>query len=303
MNRLKSLISKAFIFNSLLTLGMVEATAGSSTIGLATAPNQTIEADGTKFSYRSFGNKSGTPIVFLQHFTGTMDYWDPAVVDGLAKTHQVIVFNNTGMGHSSGKVADNIEQMSKDAYSFITALGYRQVDLLGFSMGGFIAQELAAAHPDKIRKVVLVGTSNKGGGEHLMKVLGEAFSQNLPDPRLHLFFTQSAQSQQAGKEFIARSTVRKDRDPEISKEDMNSHAKALITWANTPDPEFTLLKAIKQPTLIVQGSNDEMLITDNSITLYKHLPNAQLVLYPDSAHGSLFQYHADFVSKVTNFLN
>ena len=136
-----------------------------------------------------------------------------------------------------------------------------------------------------------------------MKVLGEAFSQNLPDPRLYLFFTQSAQSQQAGKEFIARSTVRQERDPEISKEDMNAHAKALITWANTPDPEFTLLKAIKQPVLIVQGSNDDMLITDNSISLYKHLPNAQLVLYPDSAHGSLFQYPADFVSKVTNFLN
>lgn len=303
MNRLKSMLGKAFIFHSLLSLGMVEASAGSGNAGLATAPNQTIAANGIQFSYRSIGNKSGTPIVLLQHFTGTMDYWDPAVVDGLAKTHQVIVFNNTGMGHSSGKVADNIAQMTTDAYAFIAALGYRQVDLLGFSMGGFIAQELAAAHPDKIRKVVLVGTSNKGGGEHLMKVLGEAFSQNLPDPRLYLFFTQTAASQQAGQAFLARSSVRKDRDPEISKDDMNSHAKALITWANTPDTEFSLLKAIKQPVLIVQGSNDEMLITDNSITLYKHLPNAQLVLYPDSAHGSLFQYPADFVGKVNQFLN
>lgn len=303
MNIVKSLISKTFILHSLLALGMVEAVAGSDNIGLATAKNQTIVAGGTTFSYRSFGNQQGTPLVFLQHFTGTMDYWDPAVVDGLAKTRRVIVFNNTGMGHSSGKVADSIDQMSKDAYAFITALGYKQVDLLGFSMGGFIAQELAAAHPDQIRKVVLVGTSNKGGGEHLMKVLGEAFSQNLPDPRLHVFFTQSVQSQQAGKAFIARSTVRQDRDPEISKEDMNAHAKALITWANTPDPEFALLKAIQQPVMIVQGSNDEMLITDNAITLYKHLPNAQLVLYPDSGHGSFFQYPTDFVSKVTTFLN
>lgn len=297
MNKFKSVISKA------LTLGIVDASAGSAHIGLATAPNQTLESDGIKFSYRSFGNKNGTPIVFLQHFTGTMDYWDPAVVDGLAKTHQVIVFNNTGMGHSSGKVADSIEQMTKDAESFINALGYRQVDLLGFSMGGFIAQELAAAHPDKIRKVVLVGTSNKGGGDHLLKVLGEAFSQSNSDPRQYLFFTQTAQSQAAGKEFIARSSVRKDRDPEISKDDMNSHAKALITWANTPDSEFALLKSVKQPVLVVQGSNDTMLDTANSITMYQHLPNAQLVLYPDSAHGSLFQFHFDFVSKVSNFLN
>jgi len=303
MNKFKNLISKALIFNSLLTFGMTEATAGVANVGLATTPNQTVEANGIKFSYRSFGKKTGTPIVFLQHFTGTMDYWDPAVVDGLAKTHQVIVFNNTGMGHSTGKVADSIDQMTKDADAFIDALGYKQVDLLGFSMGGFIAQELAAAHPDKIRKVVLVGTSNKGGGDHLLKVLGEAFAQNNGDPRLYLFFTQTAQSQAAGKAFIARSSVRKDRDPEISKEDMNSHAKALITWANTPDSEFNLLKSIKQPVLVVQGSNDTMLDTANSIAMYQHLPNAQLVLYPDSAHGSLFQFHTDFVSKVSNFLN
>lgn len=303
MNIMKSLFSKALIFNSLLALGITEASAADMNLGLATAPNQTIEANGIKFSYRSFGKKTGTPIVFLQHFTGTMDYWDPSVVDGLAKSHQVIVFNNTGMGHTTGKVADSIEQMTKDAESFINTLGYKQVDLLGFSMGGFIAQELAAANPDKIRKVVLVGTSNKGGGDHLLKVLGEAFSQSNSDPRQYLFFTQTAQSQAAGKEFIARSSVRKDRDPEISKEDMNSHAKALITWANTPDSEFTLLKSIKQPVLVVQGSNDTMLDTANSITLYQHLPNAQLVLYPDSAHGSLFQYPSDFVSKVSNFLN
>jgi pimeloyl-ACP methyl ester carboxylesterase len=303
MTTFKNLISKALIFNSLFALAMTETNAGGANVGLATAPNQTIEANGIKFSYRNFGKKSGTPIVFLQHFTGTMDAWDPAVIDGLAKTHQVIVFNNTGMGHSSGKVADSIEQMTKDASAFIDALGYKQVDLVGFSMGGFIAQELAAANSEKIRKLVLVGTSNKGGGEHLMKVLGEAFAISDQDPRQYLFFTQTAQSQAAGKEFIKRSSIRKDRDPEISKDDMNAHGKALITWANTPDPEFKLLKSIKQPVLVVQGSNDTMLYTANSITLYQHLPDAQLVLYPDSGHGSLFQYPADFVSKTANFLN
>lgn len=303
MYKLKNIISQALIFNSLFALGITEATAAGANASLATIANQTVEANGIKFSFRSFGKKTGTPIVFLQHFTGTMDYWDPAVIDGLAKSHQVIVFNNTGMGHTTGKVADSIDQMTKDANAFINALGYKQVDLVGFSMGGFIAQELAAAHPDKIRKLVLVGTSNKGGGDHLLKVLGEAFAQANIDPRQYLFFTQTANSQAAAKEFIARSSTRKDRDPEISKEDMNSHAKALITWANTPDPEFNLLKSIKQPVLVVQGSNDTMLDTANSITMYQNLANAQLVLYPDSGHGSLFQYPTDFVSKVANFLN
>ncbi len=303
MRRLNLIFNKALIFSFLMGMNVANVSAADANVSLATAVNQAVQADGIKFSYRSFGNKNGVPIVFLQHFIGTMDYWDPAVVDGLAKSHQVIVFNNTGMGHSTGKVADSIEQMTKDAYSFISALGYQQVDLIGFSMGGFIAQELAAAHPEKIRKVVLVGTSYKGGGDHLMKVLDEAFSKNLPDPRLDLFFTQSAKSQQAAKEFIGRVNVRKDRDPEISKEDMNSHAKALITWANTPDPEFKLLKSIGQPVLVVEGSNDTMLDTANSIEMYKHLPDAQLVLYPDSGHGSLFQYNSDFVNKVASFLN
>jgi pimeloyl-ACP methyl ester carboxylesterase len=223
-------------------------------------------------------------------------------VNELAKTHQVIVFNNTGLGHTTGEVADSIEKMTADAYAFIQSLGLKQVDLLGFSMGGYIAQELASQYPDLIRKVILVGTSQKGGGDNLLKVLDEAFSSGLPDPRLYLFFTKTEASQAAGKAFIKRSSVRKDRDPSISQAGMQSHAKALITWANTPDPENKLLKSIKQPVLIVQGSNDTMLSTDNSIVLYKNIPNAQLVLYPDSGHGSLFQYPQDFVSKVQSFL-
>ncbi len=150
---------------------------------LETTATKYIEANGVKFSYRTLGPKSGTPLVFLQHFTGNMDAWDPAVVNAFAKTRPVIVFNNRGVGATDGVVANNVEQMTTDAYAFIQALGYKQVDLLGFSMAGFIAQQLTAKHPELVRKVILAGTTHQGAGNNLMAVLGEAFSrQNALDP-------------------------------------------------------------------------------------------------------------------------
>jgi pimeloyl-ACP methyl ester carboxylesterase len=294
---LKSLLMATAVFT------VVSPVAAAATDKLETAPNKFVEANGVKFSYRQFGASVGTPLVFLQHFTGTNDYWDPLVVNQLAEGRPVIVFNYRGVGLSSGQVADNVHAMTEDAAAFIQALGYKQVDILGFSLGGFVAQELAAQHPGLVRKVVLAGTSNKGGGDHLLQVLGEAFSQkDSPDPRLYLFFTQSEASQRSGREFIQRSAARKERDPESGKEIADAQAKALITWANTPDPENTLLKSIKQPALIVQGSNDTMLDTANSVTLFNNISNAQLVLFPDSGHGSIFQHHAAFVNVVNQFL-
>jgi pimeloyl-ACP methyl ester carboxylesterase len=287
------------------TFSIVEASTASAQDKLETAPTKFIEASGIKFSYRTLGKSTGTPLILLQHFTGTMDYWDPAVVNGLAKERPVIVFNNTGVGSTNGKTPDNVAQMSTDALAFINALGYKKVDLLGFSLGGFIAQELAAEHPELVRKVILAGTSYQGGGDHLMQVLGEAFSQkDSPDPRLWLFFTQSTESQQAGREFIKRAATRtQNRDPESGKEIADAQAKALIVWTNTNDPEKKLLKSIAQPVLIVQGSNDTMLGTENSVTMFKTLKNAQLVLFPDSNHGSIFQYHDAFVKTANDFLN
>lgn len=286
------------------TFSIVESGAASAEDKLETAPTKFVEANGIKFSYRSLGTKTGTPLILLQHFTGTMDYWDPAVVNGLAKNRPVIVFNNTGVGSSSGKVPDNVEQMTADAYTFINALGYKKVDLLGFSLGGFIAQELAADHPELVRKVILAGTSHQGGGNNLMKVLGEAFSQkDSPDPRLWLFFSQSPESQQAGREFIKRASARtQNRDPESGKEIADAQAKALIVWTSTNDPENKILKSINQPVLVVTGNNDTMLDSDNSVAMFKLLKNAQLVLYPDSNHGSIFQYHDSFVNSANYFL-
>ncbi|MFA6040066.1 MAG: alpha/beta hydrolase [Methylophilus sp.] len=272
---------------------------------LETTATKFIEAAGIKFSYRKLGPESGVPLVFLQHFTGNMDAWDPAVINAFAKTRPVIVFNNKGVGASSGVVADNIEEMTTDAYAFIQALGYQQVDILGFSMGGFVAQQLAAKYPDLIRKVILAGATHQGGGNDLMKVLGEAFSrENAPDPRDYLFFSQSEAGKKAGAEFLSRVYARSEgRDPESGKEIADAHGKALIVFTSTPDPEFKTLKAITQPVLVVTGSNDTMLPTEGSITMYKQLKNAQLVLYPDSNHGSIFQYHDSFVNTADFFLS
>ncbi|MDF0377598.1 alpha/beta hydrolase [Methylophilus sp. YYY-1] len=287
------------------TLSIIESGTALAADKLETAATKFVEANGIKFSYRTLGPQSGTPLVFLQHFTGNMDAWDPAVVNALAKHRPVVVFNNRGVGATNGVVADNIAQMTTDAYAFIQALGYKQVDVLGFSMGGFVAQELAAQHPELVRKVILAGTTHQGGGNHLMKVLGEAFSRaNAPDPRDYLFFSQSDAGKQAAAAFLSRVYARKEgRDPESGKEIADAHGKALIVWTSTPDPEFKTLKAIQQPVLVVTGSNDTMLPTEGSITLYKQLKNAQLLLYPDSNHGSIFQYHDSFVNTAEFFLS
>lgn len=295
---LKSLL---FIGSSLFAVEPGMALAADQ---LETAKTQFIQANGVKFSYRTLGPKTGTPLVFLQHFTGTMDAWDPAVVNAFAKTRPVIVFNNRGVGATDGVVADNVGQMTTDAYAFVQALGYKKIDVLGFSMGGFIAQELAAQHPELVHKVILAGTTYQGGGNNLMKVLGEAFSRtNAPDPRDYLFFSQSDAGKQAAAAFLGRVYARtKDRDPESGKAIADAHGKALIVWTSTPN-DFQTLKAIHQPVLVVTGSNDTMLDTEGSITMYKQLPNAQLVLYPDSNHGSIFQYHDAFVHTANFFLN
>lgn len=294
-----------YLLPLIATHSIVEPSAVGDADSLENAPTKFVEANGIKFSYRQIGKPTGTPLILLQHFTGTMDAWDPAVVNALAKNRLVIAFNNKGVGATNGVVADNIAEMTKDAYAFIAALGHKKVDLLGFSMGGFVAQELAAQHPELVNKVILAGTTHQGGGNNLMKVLGEAFSRpDAPDPRDYLFFSQSDAGKKAGREFLPRVYARqKGRDPESGKEIADAHGKALIVWTSTPDPEFKTLKTINQPVLIVTGSNDTMLPTEGSIELYKQLKNAQLVLYPDSGHGSIFQYHDSFVNTANFFLS
>jgi pimeloyl-ACP methyl ester carboxylesterase len=203
---------------------------GAATI--ETAPTRYVEGDGIRFAYRRLGPATGTPLVLLQHFSGNIDAWDPAVVNALAADRPVIAFDNAGVGRSTGRTPDNVAAMAKDAVAFIRLLGLPEVDLLGFSLGGCIAQQIATEHQRLVRKLILVGTAPKGGEEHLLAVLQEAFSQtDAPDPRLPLFFTKSAASRSSGLAFLKRAKVRKTiGTPDNGNAVTDPQAKALITW-------------------------------------------------------------------------
>jgi pimeloyl-ACP methyl ester carboxylesterase len=280
------------------------AIANEDVATLETAPTRYVEGHGIRFAYRRLGPSTGTPLILLQHFSGNIDAWDPAVVNALAADRPVIAFDNAGVGLSTGQTPDNVATMARDAVDFINVLGLSEVDLLGFSLGGCVAQQIAAEHGRLVRKLILVGTAPKGGEEHLLAVLQEAFSQTgAPDPRLPLFFTKSSASRSSGLAFLKRTQVRKnDRDIDNGSAVTDPQAKALITWCATPDPEHAILRAIRQPTLVASGSHDTMLPAINAYAMFKELSNAQLVLYPDSGHGALFQHHATFVSHVQTFL-
>jgi pimeloyl-ACP methyl ester carboxylesterase len=279
-------------------------TASQDAATLETAPTRYVEGSGIRFAYRCLGPSTGTPLILLQHFSGNIDAWDPAVVNALAVDRPVIAFDNAGVGRSTGQTPDNIEAMAEDAVAFIKLLGLSDVDLLGFSLGGCVAQQIALEYGRLVRKLILVGTAPKGGEEHLLAVLQDAFSQTeAPDPRLPLFFTKSSASRSAGLAFLERAKSRQeDRDSDNGSAVTDAQAKALITWCATPDPGHAVLNGIRQPALVISGSHDTMLPADNAYAMFKNLSNAQLVLYPDSGHGALFQYPEFFVSHVRTFL-
>jgi pimeloyl-ACP methyl ester carboxylesterase len=274
-----------------------------------TVPTQFVEANGIRFAYRRFGKSGGVPLVFNQHFTGTMDHWDPAVTDGLAATREVILFNNAGISSSSSEVPTSCEQMGTNAVSFIKALGLPKVDVLGFSIGGFVAQEIILRAPDLVRRLVLVGTGPRGG-EGMATLTPEAreiFGATYDEPDhlwLRVHFTRSEKSQAAGREFLKRFRLRaQNRDPEVNEKVAPAQIEAISKWGAPREKPFEYLKSIRQPTLVVNGDNDVIIYSVNSFILQRHLPNAQLILYPDANHGSQYQYPDRFVQHVSLFLS
>ncbi|WP_194904552.1 alpha/beta fold hydrolase [Catenulispora rubra] len=276
-----------------------------------TVPTQFVEAGGIRFAYRRFGDPAAgrTPIVFFQHFIGNLDDHDPAIGDGFATDREVILFNNTGVASTSGEVPDTIEQMATDAAAFIDALGLTTVDLVGHSMGGLVAQQVAIQRPDLARKLVLVGTGPRGGvgiGETPPEI-GALFSVKLPrqeDMWLPILFSPTETSQKLGREYVERIVARKDRDASPFGEQVYAgQGTAIHTYGAAKDPAYANLKNIKIPVLVVNGTDDIIIATINSYILQQFLPDAELILYPDANHGAHFQYPQRFVTHTKLFLD
>ncbi|MFD4669007.1 alpha/beta fold hydrolase [Lentzea sp. NPDC058450] len=270
-----------------------------------TAVTRTVDVDGTPFAYREAGPQEGVPLVFLHHFTAVLDDWDPAVVDGLAARHRVVLVDLRGVGRSGGTTPDSVEAMADDVAKFVRALGFAEVDLLGVSMGGMIAQVLAEKEPALVRRIVLAGTSPAGdaGAGNALALLQSALQQSAAEgkhPKHLLFFSPTTTSQQAADRFLARLNERvEDRDAEVTNETIGAQATALAKWEQgSPDG----LAHVRQPVLVVNGDNDVMTPTISSFTLAHHLPNARLSIYPDAGHGALFQHHELFVEQALEFL-
>ena len=300
-------------------MNMVESEAGadaalSSTVDSSgymhnTVPTRFADVDGVRFAYRRFGNQSGAPIVLLQHFLGNLDNYDPAITDALAEGREVVLTDNAAVGLSTGNAPETVAGMARDAASLIDALGLEEVDLFGFSMGGYVAQQIVVDRPELVRRLILVGTGPRGGDG-----MGQLAPETAPlfgqvyDPQdlmwLPIFFSPSQSSQAAGRRFLARIRTRtQDRDAPVAEATVAAHSAAAREWGAAAPGSFDYLKEITQPTLVVNGSKDVVVPTVNSYILQQNLPNAELILFPDSNHGSHFQFTERFNRFAIDFLD
>ena len=269
------------------------------------APTKTVDIGGARFAYRQLAPDGGTPVIFLNHLSAVLDNWDPRVVDGIAARHRVITFDNRGIGASEGKTPHSVAEMARDAVAFIRALGFDQVDLLGFSLGGFVAQVIAQAEPQLVRKMILAGTG-PAGGEGIDKVTSITIGDmaraalTLKDPKYYLFFTKTPNGRSAARQFLKRLKERSDdRDKPISPVAFRAQLKAIHAWGRQEPSD---LSGIQQPVFVANGDQDRMVPSSNSADLAQRLPNAQLTLYSDAGHGGIFQCHDEFVDEALKFL-
>jgi pimeloyl-ACP methyl ester carboxylesterase len=271
----------------------------------AKAPARTVSAGGVTFAYRELGPKGGIPVVFFVHLAATLDNWDPRIVDPIAKNRHVITFDQPGVGASTGEVPDSIEAMADDAYTFIRALGFDKIDIFSFSLGGFIAQALVVKHPELVRKLVLTGTG-PAGGKDIDKVAGTTYYDILraaltrSDAKEFLFFNRNATGKPAAKAFIKRLQERTvDRDAPIKVKAFQTQLSAIKKWGRSAPAD---LSKITQPTLIANGDNDRMVPSLLSEDLHRRITGSELIIYPDSGHGGIFQFHDKFAPIAVEFL-
>lgn len=274
-----------------------------------TAPTQFISGNGITFAYRRFGKTGSIPLVFFQHFTGTLDNWDPAVTDGIAKDHEVIIFDNAGIASTDGEVAYTIKGIAATGLDFIDALGLTKIDIFGFSMGSFVAQQIAVERPGLVRKLILVGSAPRGGEgfETFSPEVWAMFSKEYAQPDellLETFFSPTATSQAAGWKFLERIRARVEgRDVNINEKVIPAQLAAIAEWGTPSENSYEYLKDIQIPVLVVNGKTDVLFPTVNSYILQQYLSDAQLIIYPDSNHASQSQFTENFLKQVNLFLS
>jgi len=286
-------------------MSMQQQSPLGSSIAWKNAPTKSVDVGGTKFVYRELGLDTGVPVIFLNHLAAELDRWDPRVVDGIATRRRVIVFDNRGIGASEGKTPTSMEAMARDAVAFIRALGFAQVDLLGFSLGGFISQVIAQEEPQLVRKIILAGTG-PAGGTGIDKVTAVTIRDMVKagltfrHPEYYLFFTETPNGRNAARDFLARLKERtENRVKPVSIPAFRAQLKAIHVWGRQRPAD---LSRIQHPVLVANGDHDRMVPSSNSVDLARRLPNAELVLYEDAGHGGVFQYHQAFVKKALEFL-
>ncbi|MDR7159658.1 alpha/beta hydrolase [Arthrobacter sp. BE255] len=271
----------------------------------AKAPARTVSAGGVSYAYRELGPKGGIPVIFFVHLAANLDNWDPRIIDPIAKNHHVIAFDNQGVGASTGQVPDSIEAMANDAYTFIKALGLDKIDVFSFSLGGMVAQALVLKHPGLVRKLVLTGTGPKGGKD-MDKVAGTTYYDILratltrSDPKEFLFFNRDTAGKRAAKAFVKRLEERTaDRDAPIKVKALQTQLQAIKKWGRGTPAD---LSTITQPTLIANGDNDRMVPSILSEDLHRRISGSEMIIYPDSGHGGIFQFHDKFAPVAAEFL-
>lgn len=299
-------MKNTLLLTLLIFIKMTTTNAQSVNYTYATVPTQFVEANGIKFAYRSYGKQGDIPVIYFNHLTANLDNCDPRIMDAIAANRQIISFDYRGVGATTGEQGISIPDMAKDAIAFIHALGYKQVDIVAFSMGGFITQELLLVEPQLARKIILAGTGPRGG-EGVSAVVGLTYKDifkglfTFRDPKFYLFFTQNKVGKHAAKDFLKRLKERtENRDKKVKLSVLKKQLKAIKDWGNDKAAD---LSVFKHPVLVANGDNDRMVPTPNSYDLAKRFPNSEsVIIYPNSGHGGIFQYHEEFLKKAIPFL-